>query len=95
VVNMPKNVSLPLQVYQDLVKVSEELSLMAKKSISISMTVNLLMEVYRAHLNNPCALDVFSRQMQSPILMSSEEFDRCWDEPKKEYLSKCISKSRL
>jgi len=45
------------------------------------MTVNLLMEIYRAHLSNPCALDAFSQQMQSPNLMSPEEFDKYWDEP--------------
>jgi hypothetical protein len=53
---------------------------MAKKPVSPSMTIDLLMEVYRAHLNDPCALDAFSQQIQSLNLMSPEEFDRYWDE---------------
>jgi hypothetical protein len=78
---MPKTVGLPLRVYEDLEKVSEELSLMAKKQVSVAMTVDLLMEIYRAHLNNPCALDAFSQQMLNLNLMSPEEFMRYWDEP--------------
>lgn len=78
---MVKNVNLPLRVYEDLVKVSEELSLMAKKPVSQSMAVDLLMEIYRAHLNNPCALDAFSQQLRSINIMSPEEFDKYWDEP--------------
>ncbi len=80
---MTKAVSLPLRVYEDLVKVSEELSLMAKKTVSPSMAVDLLLEIYRAHLNNPCALDAFSQQLASINLMSPEEFDKYWDEPTK------------
>jgi hypothetical protein len=80
---MVKTVDLPLRVYEDLVKVSEELSLMAKKPISTSMAVDLLIEIYRAHLNNPCALDAFSQQLRSLNLMSPEEFDNYWDEPTK------------
>ncbi len=53
---------------------------MAKKSISKSMAVNLLIEVYHAHLNNPCALDAFSQQLQNLDIMSPEEFDKYWDE---------------
>ena len=78
---MTKTVVLPLHVHEDLVKVSEELSLMAKKPISTSMAVDLLMEIYRAHLNNPCALDAFSQQLRSLNLMLPEEFDKYWDEP--------------
>ncbi len=81
---MAKTLNLPLRVYEDLTKVSEELSLMAKKPISASMTVDLLMEIYRAHLSDPCALDAFSQQLQSLNLMSPEEFDAYWDEPLKE-----------
>jgi hypothetical protein len=80
---MVKTVDLPLRVYEDLVKVSEELSLMAKKPISTSMAVDLLIEIYRAHLNNPCALDAFSQQLRSLNLMSPKEFDNYWDEPTK------------
>jgi hypothetical protein len=80
---MVKTVDLPLRVHEDLIKVSEELSLMAKKPISPSMAVDLLMEIYRAHLNNRCALDAFSQQLMSLNLMSPEEFDKYWDEPTK------------
>ena len=83
VFGMVKTVDLPLRVHEDLVKVSEELSLMAKKPISTSMAVDLLMEIYRAHLNNPCALDAFSQQLRSLNLMLPEEFDKYWDEPEK------------
>lgn len=82
-VDMAKTLNLPLRIYEDLLSVSEELTLMAKKPISPSMTVNLLMEVYRAHMSNPCALDTFSQQLHSLNLMSPEEFDRYWDEPTK------------
>ncbi len=80
---MVKTVDLPLRVFEDLVKVSEELSLMSKKPISASMAVDLLMEIYRAHLNNPCALDAFSQQLKSLNIMTPEEFDKYWDEPTK------------
>jgi len=80
---MTKTVNLPLRVHEDLVKVSEELSLMAKKPITLSMAVDLLMEIYRAHLNNPCALDAFSQQLRSLNIMPPEEFDNYWDEPAK------------
>ncbi len=80
---MVKTVDLPLRVYEDLVKVSEELSLMAKKPVSLSMAMNLLVEVYYAHMNNPCALDAFSQQLRSLDIMSPEEFDKYWDEPLK------------
>lgn len=77
---MAKTLNLPLRVYEDLTRVSEELSFMAKKPISLSMTVDLLMEIYRAHLSNPCTLDMFSQQMRSLDLMSPEEFDKYWDD---------------
>ena len=80
---MTKTVNLPLRVHEDLIRVSEELTLMAKKPISTSMAVDLLMEIYRAHLNNPCALDAFSQQLRSLNLMAPEEFDKYWDEPEK------------
>jgi hypothetical protein len=80
-VDMVKTVNLPLRVYEDLTRVSEELSLMAKKPISQSMAVDLLIEIYRAHMNNPCALDAFSQQLRNLNLMSPEEFDKYWDEP--------------
>jgi hypothetical protein len=85
---MAKTLNLPLRVFEDLTRVSDELSLMAKKPISQSMAVDMLMEVYRAHLSNPCALDMFSQQMRTLNLMTPEEFDRYWDEPIKEEASK-------
>jgi hypothetical protein len=94
VVDMAKTLNLPLHVYEDLTKVSEELTLMAKKPVSPSMAVNLLMEIYRAHLSNPCALDVFSQQMRTLNLMSPEEFDRYWDEPAKKEAAKRKVKSK-
>jgi hypothetical protein len=78
---MVKTLSLPLRVHEDLIRVSEELSLMAKKPISPSMAVDLLIEVYRAHLNDPCALDAFSVQLRNANIMSPDEFDKYWDEP--------------
>ena len=40
--------------------------------------VNL--EVYNAHMNNPCALDAFIQQLASLDIMSPEEFDKYWGE---------------
>ena len=91
---MAKTVNLPLRVYEDLVKVSEELSLMAKKPVSPSMAVDLLMEVYHAHMNNPCALDAFSQQLASINIMSPEEFDKYWDEPEKAQGTKRKAKAK-
>ena len=87
---MAKTLSLPEAVYTDLVSISDELTLMAKKPISLSMAVHLLAAVYRAHMNNPCALDAFSQQLASLEILSPEEFDRVWDDvpPKKEKLKK-------
>ncbi len=76
---MPKVVSLPDSVYQDLASVAEELKDMAKKPISLGMAVYLLVAVYRAHLNDPCARDAFRQKMAASDIMSPEEFDRAWD----------------
>ena len=78
-----KTLNLPEKIYDELAKTSEELTFMAKKPISQSMAVNLLIEVYHAHLNNRCALDAFSQQLKSLNIMSPEEFDKIWDEPSK------------
>jgi hypothetical protein len=91
---LTKTVDLPLRVHEDLVKVSQELSLMAKKPISLSMTVDLLMEIYRAHLNNPCALDAFSQQLRSLNIMLPEEFDKYWDEPAASSTTKVKGKAK-
>jgi hypothetical protein len=91
---MTKTVDLPLRVYEDIVKVSEELSLMAKKPVSPSMAVDLLMEVYHAHMNNPCTLDAFSQQLRSLNIMSPEEFDKYWDDKLPEVKSKAKAKKQ-
>jgi hypothetical protein len=83
-----KTVNLPYKISDDLAKTAEELSFMAKKPISQSMAINLLIEVYHAHLNNRCALDAFSLQLQSLDIMPPEEFDRYWDEPAKPKVAK-------
>ncbi len=76
-----KTLNLPEKISDELAKTAEELTLMAKKPISQSMAINLLIEVYHAHLNNPCALDAFSQQLRSLNIMLPEEFDKYWDEP--------------
>ena len=91
---MTKTVSLPERIYDDLAKVAEELTFMAKKPISQSMAINLLIEVYHAHLNNPCALDAFRQQLASLNIMSPEEFDKCWDESSKTYETKLKTKTK-
>ncbi len=67
---------------------------MAKKPISQSMAINLLIEVYHAHLNNPCALDAFSQQLKSLDIMSPEEFDKYWDEQTKSEVIKRKTKTK-
>jgi len=81
-VNM-RTLILPDKIDDELAKTAEELTFMAKKPISKSMAIDLLIEVYHAHLNNRCALDAFSQQLQHLDIMSPEEFDRYWDEPAK------------
>ncbi len=78
-----KTVKLPEKISDELAKTAEELTFMAKKPISQSMAINLLIEIYHAHLNNPCALDAFSQQLRSIDIMVPEEFDKYWDEPLK------------
>ncbi len=76
---MPQTVNLPDTVYQDLVSVAEELADMAKKPISLSMAIYLITAVYRAHLNDPCARDLFRQKMANSDIMSPEEFEKAWD----------------
>lgn len=89
-----KTVILPDKINDDLAKAAEELTFMAKKPISKSMAINLLIEIYHAHLNNRCALDAFSQQLQSLDIMSPEEFDKYWDEPSKPQKPKTRAKPR-
>ena len=96
---MPRTVSLPDSVYQDLVSVAEELEDMTKKPISLSMTVYLLTAVYHAHLNEPCARDAFRQKMAASNIMSPEEFEKAWDLPsaekqEKTLLSRKVKKKR-
>jgi hypothetical protein len=93
-IEMAKTLNLPMQVFEELQKVSEELSLMAKKPISQSMAVDLLIEIYHAHLSNPCALDAFSQQLRNANVMAPEEFDKYWDEPAKPKESKRKAKPK-
>ena len=89
-----KTLDLPEKISDELAKTAEELTLMAKKPISQSMAINLLIEVYHAHLNNPCALDSFSQQLKSLDIMAPEEFDKYWDEPAKPETSKEKTKTK-
>jgi hypothetical protein len=91
---MVKSLDLPLRVYEDIEKVSQELSLMAKKPISKSMAIDMLIEIYHAHLGNPCTLDMFSSQLQNANIMSPEEFDKYWDEPAKPQIPKHKTKPK-
>ncbi len=77
---MPKTINLPNAVYKDLEAVTEELSALAKKPISISMTVYLLVEIYRAHVRDPCAKDVLRRNLASSNLLTPREFEEACDE---------------
>ena len=89
-----KTLNLPEKISDELAKTAEELTLMAKKPISQSMAINLLIEVYHAHLNNPCALDAFSQQLKSLNIMLPEEFDKYWDEPTKSQSAKPKTKTK-
>ena len=91
---MAKTVNLPDKIFDDLAKVAEELTFMAKKPISQSMAINLLIEVYHAHLNNRCALDSFSQLLASLDIMSPEEFNKYWDEPAKPKEKKLKAKAK-
>jgi hypothetical protein len=91
---MVKTVNLPFRVYEELIKVSDEFTLMAKKPVSTSMTVDMLIEIYHAHMNNPCALDAFSQQLKNLNMMSPKEFEKYWDEPTRTELTKRAVKTR-
>jgi hypothetical protein len=91
---MTKNLELPLQVYEELVKTAEELSLMAKKTVSTAMAIEMLIEVYHAHMSDPCALDKFSMQLRMANLMTPEEFQQYWDDSEKPASAKPKAKSK-
>jgi len=75
---MSKTITLPDSVYNDLDSVSKELTAMAGKQISLSMTVYLLTAVYRAHVSEPCARDAFRQRLAYSEIMSPEEFEKTW-----------------
>jgi hypothetical protein len=76
---MAKTISLPNSVYEDLEAITQELTTIAKKPISMSMAVYLITAVYRAHLSEPCARDAFRQRLASMDLLSPEEFERACD----------------
>jgi hypothetical protein len=76
---MPKTISIPDSVYQDLASVAEELTDISRKPISLGMAITLLTAVYRAHLNDPCARDAFKQKLGNSDIMSPEEFEKAWD----------------
>jgi len=80
---MSKTLSLPDVVYEDVNTISKELTSMAGKPISLGMTVYLLTEVYRAHLHEPCARDLFRHKLASSDIMSPEEFEQYWNRQNK------------
>ncbi len=75
-----KTVNLPDDVYEDLVCISNELTAVAGKPLSVGMAVALIIEVYRAHLRDPCARDAFYQTLSRSNLMSPEEFDQTCDQ---------------
>ncbi|HTY74101.1 MAG TPA: hypothetical protein VMD05_00880 [Candidatus Nanoarchaeia archaeon] len=76
---MPKSISLPNTIYEDLQAVTEELAAMAKKPISTSMAIYLLTAVYRAHVSETCARDAFRQKLAASDIMSPEEFEKEYD----------------
>lgn len=81
---MAKTITLPDSVYVDLESASKELTLMAGKPVSLSMTIYLLTAVYRAHVSEPCARDAFRQKLANSDIMSPEEFEKTWDKTQPE-----------
>jgi hypothetical protein len=71
-----KIVNLPDDVYEDLSLIAEELTAVAGRPVSVGMAVVLIMEVFRAHLRDPCARDNFQHTLATANLMSPEEFEK-------------------
>lgn len=76
---MTKTITLPKAIYKDLLSISKELSLIAKKSISEAMTISLIIAVYRAYMSNPCARDAFNQRIANTDFMSPDDFEKTWD----------------
>lgn len=77
---MTKSITLPKIIYKDLLAISKELSLIAKKPISEAMTISLIIAVYQAYMRNPCTRDAFNQKIASMDFMSPEDFEKTWDE---------------
>ncbi len=80
---MTKTIELPDIIHSDLLAVSEELSCMAKKPVSVPMAISILNAIYRAHISEPCARDALCQRLANTKIMSPEEFDKYWNEPAK------------
>jgi len=78
---MTKAVNLPEIIHEDLASISKDLTTLARKPISPAMTIALLIEVYRAYVNEPCARDVFRQRIATSDFMSPEDFEKKWDTP--------------
>ena len=76
---MAKVVSLPQILYNDLASVSGELTIMARKPVSLAMSVSILIAVFHAHVSEPCARDALAQRLANANMMSPEEFDKVWD----------------
>ena len=76
-----KTLELPESFYSDLAAISNELSRVAKKPISMPMVAYLLISVYRAHMSEACARDAFYHRLASMPIMSPEEFQEASDVP--------------
>jgi hypothetical protein len=82
---MTQAVNLPEVIYEDLASISDDLSSLARKPISIAMTITLLIEVYRAYTKEPCARDAFRQKIATSDFMTPKAFEKKWDtkHPKK------------
>ena len=90
---MTKNLKLPDVIYSDLLISSEELSHMAKKPVSLPMTISILNAIYHAHISEPCARDALCQRLSNTKIMSPDEFNKYWNEPAETRQSK-YNKSR-
>jgi hypothetical protein len=85
---MSKLVNLPEVIYEDLASISDDLTALARKPVSPAMTIALLIEVYRAYVNEPCARDAFRQRIATSNFMSPEDFEKKWDTTNPKILTK-------
>lgn len=77
---MVKTVSLPEMVYSELVSIAGELTMRAKKPISLGMTLSFLTAIYRAMVETyPGLPEKIAEKLQTIDVMSPEEFEKTWD----------------